>query len=156
MIVPDYTIKDGVRYTRYWGFNIDKVEALRNAKFVCEVAVKINETWTDAPSAIFWQETPPNPDYSHYFALFSKENLVSEDRAIYISSGEGAVGQPLDGIVAANGDIVYSAYRHDFRYSPDKSVWIDGGRDYVRYSPPATLVKLKFEKDQLVLVNNDS
>lgn len=147
MIVPDYQIKDGVRHSRYWGFNIDTIEEIRNAKFVCEVAVKLrNGGWSDNPSAIFWQETPPDPTYSNYFGLF-----CSGDK-IFITSGQSAVENDLTGIVAANGDIVYSAYRHDFRYSPDNSVWIDGGRDYIRHGgAPYGMKTLKFVKDQLVV-----
>jgi len=153
-IVPDYIIKDGKRISRYWGFDIDKIEKLKNAKFVCEVACKVNGGWTDAPSAIFWQETPPDPTFSHYFALFRKMVLGlngPEDGPLYIASGQSAVDDPLTGIVASNGDVVYSAYRHDFRHSPDQSVFIDGGRDYVRCSVPAKMVQIKIVKDKLVV-----
>lgn len=153
-IAPDYYIKDEKRVSRYWGFNIDKVEELKNAKFVCEVAVRLkNGGWSESPVAIFWQETPPDPTYSNYFGL-----LMQGD-TLYITSGQSAVEDGLTAIVASNGDLVYSAYRHDFRYSPDQSVWIDGGRDYVRHGgAPDGFVILKFVKDKLVIeeaVNND-
>lgn len=153
-IVPDYTIVDGKRVSRYWGLNIDKVEELKNAKFVCEVATRLkNGGWSEQPVAIFWQETPPLPEYSNYFGL-----LMQND-TLYITSGQGAVEDGLTAIVASNGDVVYSAYRHDYRYSPDQSVWVDGGRDYVRNGgAPDGFVTLKFVKDKLVIetaVNND-
>jgi len=153
-IVPDYNIKYERRISRFWGFDIDKVEKLKNAKFVCEVAIRTRGgSWSDNPVAIFWQETPPDLTYSNYFGLLEQMG------SLYITSGQEAVEDGLTGIVAANGDVVYSAYRHDFRYSPDKTVWIDGGRDYVRCSGAAAgFVTLKFVKDKLVvdgIVNSD-
>jgi hypothetical protein len=155
-IVPDYTVNEkGERITRYWGFNIEKVEKVKNAKFVCEVAIHTkNGGWSEHPVAIFWQEKPPVEGYSNYFGLF--QPTVFEDGgisygALMITSGQSAVDDPLTGIVASNGDVVYSAYRHDFRHSPDQSVFIDGGRDYVRCSVPAKMVQIKIIKDKLVV-----
>jgi hypothetical protein len=168
-IVPDYTVKDGKRISRFWGFDIDKVEKLKNAKFVCEIAARTKGGgWSEEPLAIFWQELPPVEGYSNYFGLFQRIEFGEngpEYGSLYITSGQSAVEDSITAIVAANGDVVYSAYRHDFRNSPDGSVWIDGGRDYVRTGSVVPenggsnrFVTLKFVKDKLVVeeaVNSD-
>ena len=38
----------------------------------------------------------------------------------------------ISAAVADDGEIIYSKYRHDYNVSKDKSVFIDGGRDYTR------------------------
>lgn len=148
-IVPDYNInKEGKRISRYWGFNIDEVEKQKNARFVCEVCCRTKSgEWAEEPIAVFYQEVPPNPEYSHYFGLFIRGD------SLYITGGQSAVNDPLIGIVADNGDVIYSAYRHDFRTSPDKSVWIDGGRDYVRTGGEKT-VQIKIIEDKLVIIED--
>ena len=65
----------------------------------------------------------------------------------------------IAGIVANNGDVIYSRYRHDCRWSPDNSVMIDGGRDYTRYGGPGgdgggSLVSLRIIEDILTIVDN--
>lgn len=155
-IVPDYEVKDGRRISRFWGFDIDKVEKIKNAKFVCEVAVRLKgDSWSEDPLAIFWQEKPPVEGYSNYFGLFQQVTLGEDGPkygALYITSGQGAVDDILTGIIADNGDVVYSAYRHDYRTSPDGSVWIDGGRDYVRHGSHVNgFVQIRIVKDKLVV-----
>ena len=61
-------------------------------------------------------------------------------------------------VVAANGDVIYSRYRHDYRHSPDGSVWIDGGRDYTRSGVPTgewdAFVTLRIVEDKLIIVED--
>ena len=52
---------------------------------------------------------------------------------LMICNAISAVEHPIWGVVAENGDVIYSRFRHDYRWSPDKSVMIDGGRDYTRW-----------------------
>ena len=111
-------------------FDIAIVEAQYNAKFVGQLCLRVQQGgWHgDEFGEVYWQETPPVKGYSHYFAL------IRQNGTTYITSGASAVEGIIDGILADDGEIVYSRYRHDMRYSTDKSVWIDGGRDYVRTS----------------------
>jgi hypothetical protein len=51
-------------------------------------------------------------------------------------------------------DVLYSRYRHDFRSSGD--AFVDGGRDYFRFSgPQENIVNFKVSKDKLEIVNVD-
>lgn len=139
-------------------FNIDEVEAKHNCKYVGEFAIKNkNGCWSeDNCVSVFWQKEPPQLGYSNYFALFSRNNVV------YITSGESCVSGEIIGVVAKNNEVIYSRYRHDFRTSTDGSVFIDGGRDYVKtnsgntisltildgeYVDSKNLVILKMKKD---------
>jgi hypothetical protein len=110
----------------YWGFNIGLVEKKYNAKYMDDFCIKTKTGWSEVPAAIFWQEKPPVEGYSNYFGLFVQMGKV------LITSGESAFDVPIDGLVADNGEVIYSRYRHDYQHSKDGSVTIDGGRDYLR------------------------
>ena len=106
---------------------VDAVEQKYNAKYVGDFCLKTaSGGWTESPVAIFWQETPPVKGYSHYFGLFF------QDGKIMITDGASAFHDKISGIVADNGEVIFSRYRHDFHYSTDNSVAVDGGRDYMR------------------------
>lgn len=109
------------------GVKIEEVESRMNCTFVGDFCIKDRRgQFVEQTVAIFWQETPPQEGYSNYFALFVRDGKV------YITSGETAFDSPIYGIVARNGEIVYSRHRWDCRSSSDGSVMIDGGRDYMR------------------------
>ncbi len=131
---------------------IPLIEERYNAKFVCETCIKNRDYWRNEPSMIFYSEKK-HPEGSNYFA-------VSElNGKIVISDGISAT-EPFVGVVADNDEIVYSRFRHDYRTSSDKSVSIDGGRDYIKLSGGESIfgkfipktVKLQIVKDQLVVV----
>jgi hypothetical protein len=54
------------------------------------------------------------------------------------------------GIESDSGEIIYSRFQHDYRESYDKSVFIDGGREYSRYSANGKLHKFKIENGEWV------
>jgi|ADurb_H2B_02_Slu_FD_contig_101_143868_length_2047_multi_4_in_0_out_0_5 hypothetical protein len=109
-------------------FNIDKVEAKYGAKFVGQFCLKtVDGTWAESPADIYYQ---PNPNVSlghtHYFGL------IFQRGSAYITKGDSAVAPLITAAVADDGEIIYSAYRHHYNVSKDRSVFIDGGRDYTR------------------------
>ena len=107
--------------------DVKKVEEKYNAKYVGDFCLKTkNGNWSESPAAIFWQETPPIEGYCNYFGL------IVQDGTIYITSGASAFSEPIEGVVARNGEVNFSRYRHDFHYSEDGSIAVDGGRDYLR------------------------
>lgn len=139
--------------------DIDDIQKHYNAKYVFESPLFIDDRWEDEPSLIFYNQIP-HPTGSNYFAI----RKMSEARTPrhFITNGISAVqdqqGNPIEiaGILANNGDVIYSHCRHDFRKSDDGSVMIDGGRDYLRYSMEsatcqAKLVPLHVVKGELVV-----
>jgi hypothetical protein len=57
----------------------------------------------------------------------------------------------MTGIVADNGEVIYSRYRHDFVYSTDRSVFVDGGRDYVKSSMHGRRVTIALHGPDLII-----
>jgi hypothetical protein len=93
-----------------------------------------NNGWSEQPAAIFYQ---PNPNLSlghtHYYGIFVRFiSLHSDEGELYITSGDSAFSENIAGMIADDGEVIYSCYRHDYHTSTDKSVSIDGGRDYTR------------------------
>ena len=110
------------------GFDHSAVEKKYNAKYVGHFALNQGSGWTEIPAAVYYQETPPN-GYSKYMGL-----VVYPSGAVYITGAQSAADVVMVGIVADNGDVIYSRFRHDYRTSADDSVTIDGGRDYTKTS----------------------
>ncbi len=100
--------------------------------------------WLNWPCAIFFQ-----PDMgrvpkggSQYFGIYHQMSKLTGERGGHICNAITCI-EPFQGVVADNGDIIYSRYRHDHRWSPDESVWVDGGRDYLRYDGKSEVIGLK-------------
>lgn len=99
--------------------NIEKIETVRNAKYVCDTEHK------DIHVSVFYGETAHPISGSRYFALYYADTLM-------ITDGSFIESQEIPGVVADNGDVIFSRYRHDYHTSPDGSVFADGGRAYLR------------------------
>jgi hypothetical protein len=107
---------------------IEVVEQKYNAKYIGAWAVKTKDGgWSLHPVEVFYQPVLKDPSHSHYFGIY-----VSHDGHVYICNAESAFSDPILGVVADDGEIVVSGYRHDYRTSTDGSAFIDGGRDYTR------------------------
>lgn len=119
------TVNTGLADAR---FKVEVIEKKYNAKFVGQFCLRtIGGGWQgDDCADIYYQETPPVEGYSNYFGM------VWQGGTAYITSGASGVEGIISAVEADDGEIIYSRYRHDMRYSEDKSVYIDGGRDYVR------------------------
>lgn len=119
-------------------FDIKKVEEKYNAKFVGQFCLKTKSgSWAEGVADVYWQAKPPVEGYSNYFAL------INQMGTIYIASGASAVEPLITAVVADDGEVIYSRYRHDYRSSKDGSVWIDGGRDYTRRGTHGKVITLK-------------
>jgi hypothetical protein len=107
--------------------NVAAVEKKYNATYVGDFCLKTKGgNWSEVPAAIFWQEIVPVEGYSNYFGI------IDQNGTLYITSGASAFSEPIEGIVARNGEVNFSRYRRDFHYSADQSIAVDGGRDYLR------------------------
>jgi len=103
--------------------NIEKICQIKDAEYVCDTTLK-----NGADCSVFYGKVAHPVSNSRYFGIY-RHPL---NNSIYICDGSSVEELDFTGITADNGDIIYSRTRHDFRTSPDGSVWIDGGRDYVR------------------------
>jgi hypothetical protein len=142
---------------------LEKIEAHYEAKYVCETCLKNpGGGWVNSSVSIFYQpDASKVPEGgSQWFGLFFKAVDpfdLHEDtpRQLCIVNAISATEHDIVGIVANNGDVIYSRYRHDYRWSPDGSVMIDGGRDYTRTSTcPIGMVTLRIIEDKLVLLED--
>ena len=120
-------------------FIIEKVETKYNAKFVGQFCLKtVDGGWGESPADIYYVQNPDRSlGHSNYFGLIVRNGTA------YITRGDSAVEPLITAIAAADGEILYSKYRHDYNVSKDKSVWIDGGRDYTRSGSINHFVTLK-------------
>ena len=118
-----------IKFSQCQPINIKVIEEEYNAKYVGDFCIKGKYvSWSNFPVSIFWQETPPVEGYSNYFGVYV------EDDKVFITDGSSAFSEPIEGIVADDGEVIYSRYRHDMVSSADGSVSIDGGRDYTKIS----------------------
>jgi hypothetical protein len=85
--------------------------------------------WCNWPAAIFYQETPPDPNFSNYFAFFIDRNTNRSS----ITDGYKAIAAPIDCLLFNDGSVLHSRFRHDYRELEDGAS-VDGGRDYFRFS----------------------
>ena len=136
--------------TNFPELNIEKIEKLKNAKFVCELSIKGKFGWTDSPAQIYYQENPPL-NYSNYFAL------IYQLDTLLITSGESVFGIPIEGIQTPSGEIIYSRFSHDFRKADSHDVYVDGGLYYTRLVGDFASCKhvvLTIKKSELVVVTD--
>ena len=103
--------------------------------------------WTLITAAIFYTEEA-HPEGSNYFAIY-----YNDQNHLMISNGISAI-EPFEGILIDN-DVIYSRHRHDYRCH--NGIFVDGGRDYLRWGGErylsATPVKIKVNKDRLEVVD---
>lgn len=95
--------------------------------------------WLDFTVEIFYVDKPDkSKNHSNYLAVFY------QDGRLMLTNGISAVSEEINAVMSEDGDIIYSSYRYDMAYAPDKITWIDGGRDYTRSSiSPALKLKIK-------------
>jgi len=112
----------------YDSLKTEIIEEKRNAKYIGAWSIKTKDgNWSLHPVEVFYQSELKNPSHSHYFGIY----LDSEGRP-WICNAASAFANPIYGVVADDGEVVVSGYRHDYRQSKDGSAFIDGGRDYTR------------------------
>lgn len=128
--------------------NVANIEDMYSATFVGDFSIKTKIGWTNFPIAVFYQ---PNPKielgHSYYFGMY-----IDDYGRLMITNAESTFSQPIVGITADDGQIIFSRFRHDFVRSNDGSVSIDGGREYTKYTgDPSQLVNIVIDKHLLVV-----
>jgi hypothetical protein len=110
--------------------SIKIIEEKKNAKYVCDTELN------DIKMVIFYGDEEHPVSKSRYFGIY----FSPVDNTAMITDGSFVEQQEFVGAVANNGDIIYSHDRHDYRTSPDESVFIDGGRSYTKTNCPNTVI----------------
>jgi outer membrane protein assembly factor BamB len=103
---------------------VEKIELMKSSKYVC--ATEHQGLCVE----VFYGAEPHQLSGSKYFGLY-KAGRTGE---LMITNGAFIEDQTIDAIVAEDGEIIFSRYRHDYRSSTDGTVFIDGGRAYTRSS----------------------
>lgn len=103
---------------------VEKIELMKNSKYVCSTEHQ------GLCIEVFYAEDYHPVSGSRYFGLY-KAGRTGE---LMITDGDFIEDQTIDAIVAEDGEIIFSRYRHDFRRSTDGTVFIDGGRAYTKSS----------------------
>lgn len=135
---------------------IKLIEEKYEAKFIFDSCVRdMHGSWINLPVAIFYQpdDAKVPEGGSNYFGMYLRPTHLSPDApyAPYILNGITAT-EPFQAVVAKDGEVVWSRYRHDYRYSWDGSVWVDGGRDYLRWSGAGEVVDVQVATDHLEVI----
>lgn len=105
------------------------IEKHYEATYIADLCIRDKRgNWTETTVAVFWVEEPKQADHSHYIGLYRSQGRVMICDARSVAEGH------WDGMMAEDGEIIFSRYRHDYRRSRDDSVMVDGGRDYFKAS----------------------
>lgn len=150
----------------YWRFDRKKVEEAKDCFYVADLCIRTRPgNWSDFPVAVFWQPYP-KPEHSPYFGLYfdttpyfsSSGSMSMRHGALRICSAVSVAEGEWDAVMAADGEIIFSRWRHDCRHSTDRSAMVDGGRDYGRFSigEGAKAVRLKLDGPRFVVVEDVS
>jgi len=117
--------------------NIEAIERAYSAQYVADLCLKPDTGgWTPEPFSIFWQHTPPKPDFSNYFGVGVRNAQA------YIVTGRSIEDTEWSAAEAESGEILFSRYRYDNRVSQDGTAMVDGGRDYFRHRGKSLMLKL--------------
>ena len=133
---------------------ISVIEREYNAKYVLETDLLGKDKfsgatfWLNKPAAIFYTEKA-HPRGSNYFALYF------DGSSLMITDGLHSIKDVVFSGIEAEGEVVYSRYRHDYREGKN-GAFVDGGRDYFRYGGDRfsdyNVVKFKVVKDHLEFI----
>lgn len=130
--------------------DVSLVEQKKSTKYVGDFCIKQLNGWTENPAAVFYQPIKTDPTHSDYFGLFVR------DGKLLICDASSTFTDSINAIVANDGEIVFSRYRHDYAESKDMSVWIDGGRDYLRCSHPSTIIKIQMIDGNFIILPEET
>lgn len=131
----DKVMKLDHKYHNYWGFKLDKAckHLGENVKFLGTFCVQGNYE----PVAMFYAPTPDKEKgHKHYPFLFMK------GKTMYVSAFDPEHFEPERYQTGTHCNhcktVIYSTMRHDYRgckcKESEKQIFVDGGRDYFKFS----------------------
>jgi len=134
--------------------NIKVIEREYNAKYILETDLLGTDQysgvtfWGNKPAAIFYTEND-HPRCSKYFSLYKRGD------SLMITDGIPSIKDVVFKGLEAEGEVIYSRYRHDFREGKN-GAFVDGGRDYFKYGgdnfSDYNIVEFKVVKDRLEII----
>jgi hypothetical protein len=129
---------------------IENIERKYNAKYVFESQLKLKGgKWSDFSAAVFYTEVT-RQDGSNWFGIWHNNG------AYMISDAISAVEEPFFGILAGNGDVIYSRHSHDDHARDDDELFIGGGRDHTCHDLTHFVIKLSVYKDKVIVVSEEA
>lgn len=145
-LVPEGTFKCSLseKFVKY-------IEEKYDAKFVIDRALP------NSPSnlaSLFYCKKKHPESKSHYAAFWLTKTFHTDGYSLVVVNGQPIADNPISAIMTKSGEILYSRTVHDFRYSTDKSVFVDGGPAYLRYGgnvTPDMLINLRIVKDKIYI-----
>ena len=134
---------------------IETIEKEYKAKYVLETCLLVSDKfsgvrfWADFPAAIFYTEKA-HPQGSNYFALYFRGDTLM------ITNGLPSIKDVVFKGIEAEGEVIYSRYRHAFREGKNGG-FVDGGRDYFKYGGDSfhdyNIVKFIVIEDRLEFID---
>jgi hypothetical protein len=134
----------------YLKLDIPAAENHLNAKYINDISIKRKDgEWANNAVALFYSENPDkSKGHKHYVYLF--HNLADDN--LYVGGADELDDETrfISAILCDKCDeLIYSAYRHDYTECSCGKTFIDGGRDYSRYSP-GKLLKFDLFENKVV------
>lgn len=84
--------------------------------------------WTEDPADMFYSARPDTTKgHKHFVGIIKIYGVL-----VVFDATRSLVDVEMEAAVAADGELVISRYRHDYRTSEDGTTFADGGRDYMR------------------------
>lgn len=100
---------------------IKKVEEIKKAKYVCEVAAS---SGANMPAVLFYTEEAHPVSGSRYFIFYDSGD------GFYVANGQSQTEKTYSGIIDMD-EVFYSVHRHDCYQTPS-GYMVDGGDAYFR------------------------
>ena len=121
-----------------------------SANFIGEFVLLTKDgSWSYSPFAVFHRKEK-DPKYGNYFIGVYVDKVVT-----FCDADKSMLQEPFHVAVAVDGEVIRSVNRHDFVQSKDQTVFIDGGRDYVRSNTLNTVQLIYKEDGKLYLFNSE-
>lgn len=138
---------------------IKNIEKKYNAKYVLETCLRAKGGgWANFPAAVFYTKEA-HPRGSNYFAIYMEWDNESKSKAVpMITDALPSIKDVIFEGLEAEGEVVYSRYRHDMR-DVKNGAFVDGGRDYFRFGGDHlndyNRVKFKVVEDHLEFIDGE-
>ena len=112
---------------------VAKIEELKHATYMGHWCIKTEHGWSERPVDVFYVAKPDKKKgHKHYFGILLRDGQT------FICDATSAFSEPMTGVLAADGEVLVSRYRHDCQMK--NGIMVDGGRDYLRSSASVNLM----------------